>query len=95
MASTDKRLTAQELRRLGHALELIGRTLPWTATTDRISPDHPWVDVWGGDGDLLLEVGDNLAYEVYGPDLAAALIRVVSAVPMLLSEVEQLRVREK
>ncbi len=88
-----KKLSNRELRRVGKALELIGRTLPWTPTGDRESAEHPWIDIWGGDGDLLLEVGDNLAYDVYGPDLAKALITVVNAAPLLLDEVERLRTR--
>lgn len=86
-----KKLSARELRRVAKALELIGRTLPWSATGDSESPEHPWIDIWGGDGDLLLEVGDNMAYDVYGPDLAKALITVVTAAPVLLAEVERLR----
>lgn len=87
-----KTLSERELRRVEKALELINRTLPWF---DGESPEHPWIDIWGGDGDLLLEVGDNLAYDVYGADLAKALITVVTAASLLVDEVTQIRmVRE-
>ncbi len=55
--SQPHRLTDDQLTVLQEQVTLITRTLPWTPTNDRESPDHPWVDVWGGDGDLLLEVG--------------------------------------
>ncbi len=85
------RLTDDQLTMLQEHVDLITRTLPWTPTTDRESPEHPWVDVWGGDGDLLLEVGDNLAYDVYGPDLAAALVALASHASAALTELRRVR----
>lgn len=89
--SQPHRLTDDQLTVLQEQVALITRTLPWTPTNDRESPEHPWVDVWGGDGDLLLEVGDNLAYDVYGPDLAAALVALASQASAALTELRRVR----
>jgi hypothetical protein len=39
----------------------------------------------------LLEVGDNLAYDVYGPDLAAALVALASQASAALTELRRVR----
>ena len=89
--SQPRRLTDDQLTALQRHIALIDETLPWTPTTDREGPDHPWVDVWGGDGDLLLEVGENLAYGVMGPDLADALVSVASQASAVVEELRHVR----
>lgn len=89
--SQPRRLTDDQLTALQRHIALIDETLPWTPTTDREGPDHPWVDVWGGDGDLLLEVGENLAYGVMGPDLADALVSLASHASAVVDELCRVR----
>ncbi len=82
--------TTADLHRLTHHAHLLAKVLPCTLT-DSQSPDHPWVDVWGPDGDQILQVGGNLAYEVYASDLAQAVVASMDALPRLLAEVQRLQ----
>jgi hypothetical protein len=73
------------------AANLLTRIGPWTATSDALSPDHPWTDVWGGDGDCVALIGDAWAGDVVpSPVVADALLTVLEALPRLLAMVRSL-----
>ena len=82
--------TTEDLTRLTHQAHLLATLLPCTLV-DSQSPDHPWVDVYGADGDQILQVGDHLAYDVTVPDLAEAVVASMDALPRLLAEVQRLQ----
>ena len=82
--------TPADLHRLTHYAHVLATVLPCTSI-DVQSPDHPWVDVYGADGDQILQVGENLADAVTALDLADAVVASMDALPRLLAEVQRLQ----